>query len=63
MTTKDKYKKVAYYPGCALEGTGQPRDHGQIKIPGRPVRGFSNDFLKQSFGNIKFQIIEKLNSF
>ena len=22
MTTKDKYKKVAYYPGCALEGTG-----------------------------------------
>ncbi len=19
---KDKYKKVAYYPGCALEGTG-----------------------------------------
>src|SRR5210317_854203 len=21
-TTKDKYKKVAYYPGCALEGTG-----------------------------------------
>ena len=21
MTTKDKYKKVAYYPGCALEGT------------------------------------------
>ena len=22
MTKKDKYKKVAYYPGCALEGTG-----------------------------------------
>ena len=22
MTTKDKYQKVAYYPGCALEGTG-----------------------------------------
>jgi heterodisulfide reductase subunit B len=22
MTTKEKYKKVAYYPGCALEGTG-----------------------------------------
>jgi heterodisulfide reductase subunit B len=22
MTTKDKYKKVAYYPGCALEGSG-----------------------------------------
>ena len=21
-TTKEKYKKVAYYPGCALEGTG-----------------------------------------
>ena len=21
MTKKDKYKKVAYYPGCALEGT------------------------------------------
>jgi heterodisulfide reductase subunit B len=21
-TTKDKYKKVAYYPGCALEGSG-----------------------------------------
>jgi heterodisulfide reductase subunit B len=22
MTTKEKYKKVAYYPGCALEGSG-----------------------------------------
>jgi heterodisulfide reductase subunit B len=22
MTTKQKYKKVAYYPGCALEGSG-----------------------------------------
>ena len=22
MTTKEKYQKVAYYPGCALEGTG-----------------------------------------
>ena len=22
MPKKDKYKKVAYYPGCALEGTG-----------------------------------------
>ena len=22
MTMKEKYKKVAYYPGCALEGTG-----------------------------------------
>ena len=22
MTTETKYQKVAYYPGCALEGTG-----------------------------------------
>ena len=24
QTRKDKYKQVAYYPGCALEGTAQP---------------------------------------
>ena len=23
---KERYKKVAYYPGCALEGSGQPYD-------------------------------------
>jgi len=26
MTTKDKYKKVAYYPGCALEGSATAYD-------------------------------------
>ncbi len=27
MSETKKYKKVAYYPGCALEGTAQPYDH------------------------------------
>ena len=50
MTTKDKYKKVAYYPGCALEGTGHSYNRstkavGQGTRP-RPRRGQELELLR-----------------
>ncbi|MGA2794552.1 MAG: heterodisulfide reductase-related iron-sulfur binding cluster [Roseiarcus sp.] len=28
----EKYKKVAYYPGCALEGTGHPYNRSTKEV-------------------------------
>ena len=38
MTTKEKYKKVAYYPGCALEGTGHSYNRS-TKAVGKALDG------------------------
>ena len=47
MSKKDKYQKVAYYPGCALEGTGHSYNRS-TKAVGKAL-GLDLDFVRQQF--------------